>query len=88
MAAWLIVAEKMAVKDARKLKAAGLQEKAQAILEVLAIDPFQNPPPFEKLIGDLAGMYSRRINVQHRLVYDVNKKERKVRILRMWSYYD
>ena len=88
MAAWLIVAEKMAVKDARKLKAAGLQEKAQAILEVLAIDPFQNPPPFEKLIGDLAGMYSRRINVQHRLVYDVNKKERKVRILRMWTHYD
>ena len=88
MAAWLIVAEKMATKDARKLKSAGLQEKAQAILNVLAINPFQNPPPFEKLIGDLAGMYSRRINVQHRLVYDVNKKERKVRILRMWTHYN
>ena len=87
MAAWLIVAAKMATRDARKLKSAGLQENAQAILDVLAIDPFQTPPLFENLIGDLAGMYSRRINVQHRLVYDVNKKERKVRILRMWTHY-
>jgi len=85
---WAVVFAKAAVKDARKLAAAGLEPKAQELLEVLAVDPFQNPPPFEKLVGDLAGAYSRRINIQHRLVYEVLKKERTVRVLRMWSHYE
>ncbi len=68
--------------------AAGLKSNAQELLEVLANDPFQNPPPYEKLVGDLEVTYSRRINIQHRLVYEVFKKERKVRVLRMWSHYE
>lgn len=71
------------LKDAKKLAAAGLKEKTQELLDVLAADPFQNPPPFEQLVGDLEGAYSRRINMQHRLVYEVFKKERTVRVLRM-----
>ena len=86
MAAWLIVETKRSRRDAKKLLAAKLQGNAQALLEVLAVDPFR--PPFEKLVGDLAGMYSRRINIQHRLVYEVFKKERAVRILSMWTHYD
>lgn len=85
---WQVVYAKAAVKDARKLAAAGLKEKAQALIEVLANDPFRNPPPFEKLVGDLEGAYSRRINIQHRLVYEVFKKERTVRVLRMWTHYE
>jgi Txe/YoeB family toxin of toxin-antitoxin system len=85
---WQVVYAKAAVKDARKLAAAGLKEKAQALIEVLASDPFRNPPPFEKLVGDLEGAYSRRINIQHRLVYEVFKKERTVRVLRMWTHYE
>jgi Txe/YoeB family toxin of toxin-antitoxin system len=85
---WAVVFAKAAVKEARKLAAAVLKPKAQELLEVLAVDPFQNPPPFEKLVGDLAGAYSRRINIQHRLVYEVLKKERTVRVLRMWSHYE
>ena len=85
---WAVVFAKAAVKDAKKLAAAGLKPKAQELLEVLAVDPFQNPPPFEKLVGDLAGAYSRRINIQHRLVYEVLMKERTVRVLRMWSRYE
>jgi Txe/YoeB family toxin of toxin-antitoxin system len=85
---WRVVYAKAAVKDARKLAAAGLKEKAQALIEVLANDPFRNPPPFEKLVGDLEGAYSRRINIQHRLVYEVFKKERTVRVLRMWTHYE
>jgi Txe/YoeB family toxin of toxin-antitoxin system len=85
---WQVVYSKAAVKDARKLAAAGLKEKAQALIEVLASDPFRNPPPFEKLVGDLEGAYSRRINIQHRLVYEVFKKERTVRVLRMWTHYE
>ena len=85
---WQVVYAKAAVKDARKLAAAGLKEKAQALIEVLANDPFRNPPPFEKLGGDLEGAYSRRINIQHRLVYEVFKKERTVRVLRMWTHYE
>lgn len=85
---WRVVYAKAAVKDARKLAAAGLKEKAQALIEVLASDPFRNPPPFEKLVGDLEGAYSRRINIQHRLVYEVFKKERTVRVLRMWTHYE
>jgi toxin YoeB len=85
---WTVVYAKHALKDAKRLSAAGLKEKAQELLEVLAIDPFQNPPAYEKLVGDLDGAYSRRINIQHRLVYEVFKKERTVRVLRMWSHYE
>ena len=85
---WAVVFAKHAVKDAKKLAAAGLKGKAQELIDVLANDPFQNPPPYEKLVGDLEGAYSRRINIQHRLVYEVFKKERIVRVLRMWTHYE
>jgi Txe/YoeB family toxin of toxin-antitoxin system len=85
---WTVVFAKQAVKDARKLAAANLKPKAQALLNVLHDDPFQNPPPFEKLVGDLEGAYSRRINIQHRLVYEVFKREHTVRVLRMWTHYE
>ncbi len=85
---WELVYAKHALKDAKKLAASGLKEKAQELLEVIASDPFQNPPPFEKLVGDLAGAYSRRINIQHRIVYEVFANERIVRILRMWTHYE
>ncbi|MCP5277046.1 MAG: Txe/YoeB family addiction module toxin [Thiobacillus sp.] len=84
---WRVVFSKHAQKDAMKLAAAGLKTKALELLAVLAADPFQNPPPYEKLVGDLAGAYSRRINIQHRLVYEVFPKERAVRVLRMWTHY-
>lgn len=84
---WRIVFSKHAEKDAKKLAAAGLKAKAQELLAVLAADPFQNPPSYEKLVGDLAGAYSRRINIQHRLVYEVITKEHVVRVLRMWTHY-
>ncbi len=85
---WQLVFSKHAQKDAKKLAAAGLKAKAQELLAVLANDPFQKPPPYEKLVGDLAGAYSRRINIQHRLVYEVFPEERVVRVLRMWSHYE
>ena len=85
---WQLVFSKHAVKDAKKLAAAGLKPKAQELLAVLSSDPFQNPPPFEKLVGDLAGVYSRHINIQHRLVYEVFTNERVVRVLRMWTHYE
>jgi Txe/YoeB family toxin of toxin-antitoxin system len=85
---WSVVFSKHAQKDAHKLAAAGLKDKALELLAVLASDPFQNPPPYEKLVGDLAGAYSRRINIQHRLVYEIFTKERVVRVLRMWSHYE
>ncbi|HMO47566.1 MAG TPA: Txe/YoeB family addiction module toxin [Rubrivivax sp.] len=85
---WQVVYAKHALKDAKKLAAAGLKQRAQELLEILAQDPFQNPPRFEKLVGDLDGAYSRRINIQHRLVYEVFEKERTVRVLRMWSHYE
>ena len=85
---WQLVYTKHAQKDAKKLAAAGLKARALELLAVLAADPFQNPPPYEKLVGDLAGAYSRRINIQHRLVYEVFPKERVVRVLRMWSHYE
>ena len=88
MVGWEVVYAKQAMKDAKKLATSGLKLKAQKLLAVLAIDPFQNPPPFEKLVGDLAGAYSRRINIQHRLVYEVFTKERTVRVLRMWTHYE
>lgn len=85
---WQLVFSKHAQKDAQKLAAAGLKPKAQALLAILAVDPFQNPPSHEKLVGDLAGAYSRRINFQHRLVYEVFPNERTVRVLRMWPHYE
>lgn len=85
---WTLVYAKQAQKDAKKLSAACLRPKAEELLAILADDPFQNPPPFEKLVGDLAGAYSRRINIQHRLVYEVFKDERTVRVLRLWTHYD
>ena len=85
---WTLIYSKQAVKDARKLKAAGLKTKAEAFLAILQTDPFQNPPPFEKLVGDLRGAYSRRINIHNRLVYEVFAKQRTVRVLRMWTHYD
>lgn len=88
MVNWQLVYSRHAQKDAKKLAAAGLKAKAQDLLAVLAADPFQNPPPYEKLVGDLAGAYSRRINIQHRLVYEVFPQERIVRVLRMWSHYE
>lgn len=88
MVKWQVVFAKHALKDAKRLSAAGLKEKAQELLEILAHDPFQNPPPFETLVGDLEGACCRRITIQHRLVYEVFKKERTVRVLRMWSHYE
>jgi toxin YoeB len=88
LVSWKLVFAKHALKDAKKLVSAGLKPKAEELLGVLAKDPFQNPPPYEKLVGDLAGAYSRRINIQHRLVYEVFTKEHIVRVLRMWSHYE
>ncbi len=85
---WRLVFTKQAQKDARKLAASGLKPKASALLSVLAEDPFKRPPPFEKLVGDLSGAYSRRINIQHRLVYQVLEEDGVVKVLRMWSHYE
>jgi toxin YoeB len=85
---WRLVFTKQAQKDAKKLAASNLKQKAQDLLNVLQADPFQNPPPYEKLVGDLAGAYSRRINIQHRLVYEVIEDEHTVKILRMWTHYE
>ena len=76
-----------AQKDAKKLSAVGLKPKAQELLDVLTVNPFQNPPSYEKLVGDLQGLYSRRINIQHRLVYQVFKQSKTVKVLRMWTHY-
>ena len=88
MVIWNLVYSKYALKDAKKIAAAGLKEKTQALLDILAKDPLQNPPPYEKLVGDLKGIYSRRISIQHRLVYEIFKKEKTVRIIRMWTHYE
>ncbi len=88
MVSWALAFSKQALKDAKKLKAAGLKPKAEELLAILAKDPFQNPPGFEKLIGDLAGAYSRRINIHNRLVYEVFIKVKTVRVLRMWTHYE
>ena len=85
---WRVVFAKQAQKDARNLASAGLKKKAQLLLDVLAEDPFRTPQPFEKLVGDLSGTYSRRINIQHRLVYQVLAEERTVKVLRMWTHYE
>ena len=88
MSRWRLVFTKQAQKDAKRIAAAGLRDKAQALLDILAEGPFQSPPRFEKLVGDLAGAYSRRINIQHRLVYQVLKDEHTVKVLRMWTHYE
>lgn len=85
---WRVVFSKHAAKDAKKLARAGLRPKAEALIELLRHNPFQNPPPNAKLVGDLAGAFSRRINVQHRLVYQVLEDERVVKVLRMWTHYE
>lgn len=85
---WDIVFTKQAQKDAKKLASAGLKSKAQKLLEIIRENPFQKPPPYEKLIGDLVGAYSRRINIQHRLVYQVYQQERIIKILRLWTHFE
>ena len=84
---WTVVLSSHAVKDARRLKAAGLRANAERLLELLTENPFQSPPPFEKLVGNLSGYCSRRINIKHRLVYSVDKESRVVHVLRMWTHY-
>ena len=85
---WNLAYSKYAIKDAKKLTAAGLKDKAQALLDILEVDPLQNRLPYEKLVGDMKGTYSRRINIQHRLVYEILRKEKSVRILRMWTHFE
>ena len=85
---WKLVYTRQAKRDAKKLSRSGLKDSAQKLLEILAENPYQNPPPYEKLVGDLAGAYSRRINVQHRLVYQVLEDLQTVKVLRLWSHYE
>ena len=85
---WKLAFTKQAQKDAKKLTSSGLKSKAQELLELVAKNPYQNPPPYEKLIGDLTGAYSRRINIQHRFVYQVLEEERVVKVLRLWTHYE
>ena len=85
---WELVYTKQAQKDAQKLASANLKDKALALLDILRENPYQNPPPYEKLVGDLSGAYSRRINIQHRLVYQVIDDQHTVKVLRMWSHYE
>ncbi len=85
---WKVVFTKQAQKDAKKLSAAGLRPKAEQLIEILRENPYQSPPPFEKLVGDLAGAYSRRINIQHRLVYQVLDEMKVVKVIRMWTHYE
>ena len=88
MVNWRLVFTRQALKDAKKLSAAGLRSKAEALLKIVQADPFKVPPPYEKLIGDLAGKYSRRINIQHRLVYEVLPGIRTVKVIRLWTHYE
>ena len=88
MVKWRLVYTKQAQRDARKIAAAGLRQKAEKILNTLSQNPFQTPPPYEKLLGDLSGAYSRRINIEHRLVYQVLKEIRTVKVIRMWTHYE
>jgi Txe/YoeB family toxin of toxin-antitoxin system len=85
---WELVFSKQAQKDSKKNAAAGLRDKTERLLDVLRKNPFQNPPPYEKLVGDLAGAYSRRITIQHRLVYQVLEQKKIVKVLRLWTHYD
>lgn len=88
MVKWQLVYTAQAKKDAKKLTTSGLKENAQAVLETLAKNPLKNPPPYEKLVGDLAGAYSRRVNIQHRVVYQIYKKKQQVKVIRMWTHYE
>ena len=88
MVNWRIVFTKQAQRDARKIAAAGLRPKAQKLLDILSENPFQTPPPYEKLIGDLSGAYSRRINIQHRLVYQILRDIKTVKVIRMWTHFE
>lgn len=88
MVKWRVVFTKQAQKDAQKLASSGLKSKAEELIEILRTDPFQTPPPFEKLVGDLSGAYSRRVNIQHRLVYQVLEEQRIVKAIRMWTHYE
>ena len=85
---WELYYTKQAQKDANKLSQSGLKKKTQNLLEIISTNPYQNPPPYEKLVGDLSGAYSRRINIQHRLVYQVLEKENAIKVLRMWTHYE
>ena len=88
MVKWKLVYTKQAQKDARKISSANLKEKTLEVLKILETDPFKSPPPFEKLVGDLTSAYSRRINIQHRVVYQIYEKEHIVKIIRMWTHYE
>jgi len=85
---WKLYYTKQAQRDARKLASSGLKSKAQELLKIIEQDPYQKPPPYEELIGDLAGAYSRRINIQHRLVYQVLEEKKAVKVLRLWTHYE
>jgi Txe/YoeB family toxin of toxin-antitoxin system len=85
---WRVVFTRQAQKDAKKLAATGLRSRAERLLNILRENPYQTPPPFEKLVGDLAGAYSRRINIQHRLVYEILDKDKVVKVIRMWTHYE
>ncbi len=85
---WELFYTKQAQKDAKKLSHSGLKRKAQLLLEIVSKNPYQNPPPYEKLVGDLSGAYSRRINIQHRLVYQILENEKAIKVLRMWTHYE
>jgi len=85
---WQLVYTKQAQKDAKKLSSSGLKDKAKNLLDIVSLNPYQNPPPYEKLVGDLSGAYSRRINIQHRLVYQVIEDQKTVKVLRMWTHYE
>ena len=88
MVNWKLVYTKQAQKDAKKIAATNLKSKVTELLAVIQVNPFQNPPPYEKLVGDLAGAYSRRVNIQHRLVYQVIESEQTLKIIRMWTHYE
>jgi Txe/YoeB family toxin of toxin-antitoxin system len=88
MVKWKVVYIKQALKDAKKVKAAGLKERAEKILKILETNPYQKPPSFEKLVGDLTGAYSRRINIQHRIVYQIYDELKTVKVIRMWTHYE
>jgi Txe/YoeB family toxin of toxin-antitoxin system len=88
MVKWRIVYTRQAQKDAKKIAAAGLRQKAERLLRILSQNPFQTPPPYEKLLGDLSGACSRRINIQHRLVYQVLEETRTIKVIRMWTHYE
>ncbi len=85
---WRVVFTKQAQKDAKKISSSGLKQKVEALINILRENPYQVPPPYEKLIGDLAGAYSRRINIQHRIVYQIMDEEKIVKIIRMWTHYE